>query len=414
MKFSVTSPYVIQRNNLGNTTVPRKEKLTGSGSQFCRLESIDEKMPRKVGPLVNNVPLNDLSRALSRDSEVVLVAINSVLETGHVILGPHVNGFESELSEFLDVKYVLGVASGTDALELAIKAVMPDGKNTVITAPNAGGYTSIAAMRAGYSLIYSDVDPQTMCITAEEVKKVLSPEVGVVVITHLYGLLTDFSDLIALCKQHDIKIVEDTAQAIGAHRNGVFAGTIADAGTTSFYPTKNLGALGDGGAVFTNSSETAERIKQLRQYGWSTKYKVDLPGGVNSRLDDMQAAILSKRLPNLQSWNERRREIISHYREQTVQRDFLILPAEGTWHSGHLAVVVSSNRDSLRGQLLREGIQTDIHFPIPDHLQPAWRYSDLKLPNAEKAAKEVFSLPCFPEMTDSEIEYVGRTLNNLS
>lgn len=371
-------------------------------------------LSRKDGPLVNNVPLNDLSRAISRDTKVVLAALNSVLESGHVILGPNVNRFESELSEFLNVNHVLGVASGTDALELAIKAVMPEGKDTVITAPNAGGYTSIAAKRAGYSLVYSDIDSQTMCISAEEVKKVITPEVGVIVITHLYGLLTDFSDLIALCKQHDIKIVEDTAQAIGAHRNGVFAGTFADAGTTSFYPTKNLGALGDGGAVFTNSSETAEKIKQLRQYGWSTKYKVDFQGGVNSRLDDMQAAILSTRLPSLQILNARRREIISHYREQAVEKDFVVLPAEGPWHSGHLAVVVSSNRESLRGQLLREGIQTDIHFPIPDHLQPAWRVSDLKLPNAEKAAEEVFSLPCFPEMTDSEIEYVGRTLGNLS
>lgn len=368
---------------------------------------------RKDGPLVNKVPLNDLSRAISRDSESVLAAVSSVLETGHVILGPNVSKFEVELSEFLDVNYVIGVASGTDALELAIKAVMPEGKDTVITAPNAGGYTSIAAKRAGFSLIYADVDSITMCITAEEVKKVLSPEVGVVVITHLYGLLTDFSDLIALCKQHDIKIVEDTAQAIGAHRNGVYAGTFGDAGTTSFYPTKNLGALGDGGAVFTNSPETAEKIKQLRQYGWSTKYKVDIPGGVNSRLDDMQAAILSRRLPSLQAWNERRRKIISHYREQTVHKKFLVLPAEGPWHSGHLAVVLASNRESLMEKLSSEGIQTDIHFPISDHLQPAWSASGVSLPNAEKAAKEVFSLPCFPEMTDTEIEYVGRTLSNL-
>jgi dTDP-4-amino-4,6-dideoxygalactose transaminase len=158
---------------------------------------------------------------------------------------------------------------------------------------------------------------------------------------------------------------------------------------------------------------TAEKIKMLRQYGWSNKYEVVLPGGVNSRLDDLQAAILSQRLPNLENWNDRRRQIITHYSDQSMDKEFQVLPATGPWHSGHLAVVVASNRDSMREQLSSEGIQTDIHFPIPDHLQPAFNSSNFNLPNAETSAREVFSLPCFPEMTDSEIDYVGQTLTKL-
>lgn len=360
------------------------------------------------------VPLNNLSRAISRDRTEINSAIAEVLSSGFVLMGPKLKQFETELAEFLNAKEVIGVATGTDALELAMKAAMPTGKTTVVTAANAGGYTTTAANRAGFNLVYADVNSDSLCIDLENVKKSMTQDVGVVVITHLYGLLTDFSELIHFCREQGIALIEDTAQALGANRNGVFAGTLGDIGTTSFYPTKNLGALGDGGAVFTNSSELADKIRSLRQYGWSSKYDVELSGGVNSRLDDIQAAILSIRLPMLNTFNRRRREIISRYREAVIGNSIHVLPADGDHHTGHLAVALTDQREVYVSELRKLDIQTDIHFPILDYRQKAWRDDSVHNENAEKATQQIFTLPCFPEMTEEEVSRVAIALKNIS
>jgi dTDP-4-amino-4,6-dideoxygalactose transaminase len=360
------------------------------------------------------IPLNNLSRAISRDRSEINSAIAEVLSSGYVLMGPKLKQFETELAEYLNAKDVIGVATGTDALELAIKAAMPTGKTTVITAANAGGYTTTAATRAGFNLVYADVNSDSLCIDLENVKKSMTQDVGVVVITHLYGLLTDFSDLIDFCKIEGLVLIEDTAQALGANRNGVFAGTLGDIGTTSFYPTKNLGALGDGGALFTNSSDLAKKIRSLRQYGWSSKYDVELSGGVNSRLDDVQAAILSIRLPMLNTFNRRRREIISRYREAVIGNSIHVLPADGDHHAGHLAVALSDQREVYISELSKLGIQTDIHFPILDYRQTAWRDNSVTNETAEEVTEQIFSLPCFPEMTEEEVTQVSNALKTIS
>lgn len=362
----------------------------------------------------NSIPLNNLSRGINRDHNLLVQSVNEVFETGYVLMGPKLKQFERELAEFLNAKEVIGVATGTDALELAMKAAMPTGKTTVITAANAGGYTTTAANRAGFKLVYSDVNRDSLCIDLENIKKSMSEDVGLIVITHLYGLMTDFSDLIHFCKEKGIGLIEDTAQALGAHRNGVFAGTLGDIGTTSFYPTKNLGALGDGGAVITNSSVLAEKIRSLRQYGWSSKYDVELSGGVNSRLDDIQAAILSIRLPMLNTFNSRRREIILRYREAVIGNSIHVLPADGDHHTGHLAVAISDQREVYVSELTKLGIQTDIHFPILDYRQKAWRDDSVLNESAEKATHQIFTLPCFPEMTEEEVSRVSIALKNIS
>lgn len=363
---------------------------------------------------ITSVPMNALSRAIERDRPALEAAFSAVLDSGYVILGPQHAAFEKALAALVGVDHAVGVATGTDALELAMRALMPDDRSTVLVAANAGGYSSTAARRAGFSIVYADVDPTTHCLSAETVAAALTPEVGIVVVTHLYGLLTDLTDLVELCRARGVRLIEDCAQAIGAHREGRQAGSWGDAGTISFYPTKNLGAIGDGGAIVTDDAATAARVRQLRQYGWADKYSIEIAGGTNSRLDELQAAFLLTRLPLLDGFNERRREIIARYVEAAEGTPIQVLPADSAAHVGHLAVAVSSRRDELRAALAAVGVATDIHFPIPDHRQPGLAAAPVSLPVTEALASTVFSLPCFPELTDDEIEFVCAGIRGLA
>jgi aminotransferase EvaB len=367
---------------------------------------------------IASVPLNDLSRGIQRDRQALLDALGEVLDSGYVIRGPKHAEFESALAAFIGVEHAIGLASGTDALELAIKASMPTGRTTVLTAANAGGYTSTAARRAGFLVDWADVDPDSLCISAETVAAALTPDVGVVVATHLYGNLTDLTDLVELCHSRGIRVVEDCAQAIGARLGSRAAGSWADVAAISFYPTKNLGALGDGGAVVTDDPDIASSVRQLSQYGWSEKYRVDVSGGVNSRLDEMQAAMLLVRLPMLDELNERRRHIVARYVEATQDADkdlIAVQPAVGERHVAHLAVARSGNRDRVRELLAGVGVKTDVHFPIPDYDQPGFGASGgAPRPVTDLLSTQIFSLPCFPEMTDDEIDFVCLKLSELA
>lgn len=360
------------------------------------------------------IPLNDLSRGIARDRESLDAAVRSVLDSGYVVMGPHHSSFESALANYLGAAFVVGVASGTDALELAIKAVMPIGRNMVLTAANAGGYTTTAARRAGFRVRYADIDPETLCLSEATVFDALSDEIGVVVVTHLYGNLTDISRLVEECHHRGIRVVEDCAQAIGARRAEGAAGTFGDIAATSFYPTKNLGAIGDGGAVIANDPDIAQRVTRLRQYGWESKYRVSLAGGVNSRLDEVQAAFLMVRLPLLDSLNQRRREIVQRYVTAAASGPLRVLPADGLHHVAHLAVAVTTRREELREQLASNGVLTDVHFPIPDHHQVGFQAEPQSLPVTEKMAANVLSLPCFPELTDDEVDHVCSSIRALA
>lgn len=359
------------------------------------------------------VPMNDLARGISRDRGILTAAFENVLRSGHVVMGRNHDAFEQQLGEYLGVGHVLGVASGTDALELAIKVVMPSGRSTVVTAANAGGYTTTAAKRAGFRVRYADVDASSLCLSSDSVEAELSPDVGVVVVTHLYGNLTDVAGLVELCHKHGIRVVEDCAQAIGARRADKSAGSFGDIAATSFYPTKNLGAIGDGGAIATNSDELAGAVRQLRQYGWSSKYRVAVPAGTNSRLDELQAAFLLGRLPFLDDLNERRRQIVAKYAAAAGRGPLRVLPAAGEHHVAHLAVALAPQRDEIRRAFTQKGIQTDVHFPVPDHRQPGFKAAHQVLPVTERVSRELFSLPCFPELTDDEVEYVCAAIGAL-
>lgn len=365
-------------------------------------------------PSLTTIPLNDLSRGIARDRQLLNSALDRVLDSGYVVMGPQHDAFQLALADYLGVSSVVGVASGTDALELAITVAMPAGKNTVLTAANAGGYTSTAARRTGFRVRYADIDPDSLCLSEASVADALTDEVGVVVVTHLYGNLTDIRGIVALCHSLGIHVVEDCAQAIGARRPEGAAGSFGDLAAMSFYPTKNLGALGDAGAVVTNKPELARRVAQLRQYGWESKYRVAMAGGVNSRLDEIQAAFLLARLPLLDSFNERRRAIVGRYVAAAEGGPLHVLSAKGPHHVAHLAVALTPRRDEVREQLMQYGVFTDIHFPVPDHRQPGFDAEPHNLPVTERVGKEVLSLPCFPELTDDEITTVCNALGSLS
>jgi len=287
--------------------------------------------------------------------------------------------------------------------------------DTILNAANCGGYTTPAARRAGLRVSFADVDPETLCLSRETVEAALGPDVRAVVVTHLYGLLAEIEEIATLCWERGASVVEDCAQAAGAQREGRRAGAFGDAAAFSFYPTKNLAALGDGGAVSTNRDDVAETVLRLRQYGWEQKYEVTVRGGRNSRLDELQAAVLRIRLRHLDEWNERRRSIVSRYAEALAPDAGRFVSRDGADYVAHLAVVVAENRDGVRALLEAAGIATDVHYPIADHRQPAWaeEYDDLNLPVTEHAVEHVLTLPCFPELTEDEIERVCVVLRGL-
>lgn len=353
------------------------------------------------------VPLNDLSRALAAERQLLLDAAAAVIDSGWLVHGPAHRAFESTLATYVGARHVLGVASGTDALEIALRAVVPADRPVVVTAANCGGYTTTAARRAGFTVRFADVDEATHLLTSETLAEVVGPDVGAVVVTHLYGRAADVRAIREVCAPFGIRVVEDCAQALGARTDEGRVGSLADIATFSFYPTKNLGAIGDGGAVATSDEVVAETVRQLRQYGWSGKYRIERDGGRNSRLDELQAAILNARLPMLETGNARRRQIIAAYVERASER-LHVLPATSESHVGHLAVVTTPHRTELRDHLAAAGIGADVHYPVPDHRQPAFaaEYAEVSLPVTERLAETILSLPVFPELRDDEVERV--------
>lgn len=362
------------------------------------------------------VPFNDLKRHYKALKPLLDKAAQRVLNSGWYILGPEVSAFESEFSEYHQVPYCVTLGNGTDALEVALRSlgIMPG--DEVITVANAGMYSTSAIRSVGAKPIFAEISPATYVMDPNSLAASITSHSRAVIVTHLYGRMAPMDELVSIARRNHLAVIEDCAQAHGAAWQGRKAGTWGDLGCFSFYPTKNLGALGDGGAVITADRQLADRIRSLRQYGWTEKYKAQLPFGRNSRLDELQAAFLRVQLPFLEKWNERRREIAQHYTEM-LSNTGLILPAKRTdqEHVFHLYVVRHRKREVLRRNLLDQGIGCEVHYPIPDHLQVACRdlgYPVGALPISEAASQEVLSLPCFPELTEHEITLVIRAIRN--
>ena len=367
------------------------------------------------------VPFNDLHRAYTEQQEDISSVVQAVLNRGRYVMGPEHERFEQGFAEHLGIAVALGVASGTDALILIFKALaqrdaearQPVTPGRVISAANAGGYTASAATLAGLRCEFIDVETDSHCLDPRQLNSALERDadgVVAVVATHLYGRMADTPAIAAICKNFGVPLVEDCAQATGARAEGRAAGSFGTAAAFSFYPTKNLGALGDGGAIASGDRNLVERIIRLRQYGWGTKYRQVVPGGMNSRLDELQAAVLNVRLPRLNAWNQRRRDIVAAYRTAAKSAGLEVLPAADESHAAHLAVVVTERRNKLRRYLEKLGIGCEIHYPIPDHHQPAIRAADLGngpiLTVTECLADRVLSVPCFPQLRDDEIDEV--------
>ena len=360
------------------------------------------------------VPLNDLHRQFLSLADEIQAAVWSVLAAGRYVQGPEHDLFEQEFAAYCGAAFAVAVASGTDALELALRAAGCLPGDEVITAANAGGYTTTACALLGAVPVYADVDPDNLTISPQSVADALGPRTRGVVATHLYGRVADIDGLRQVLAGRDIRLIEDCAQAHGARYNGHRAGSLGDIAAFSFYPTKNLGAMGDGGAIVTDSPEMAGRARQLRQYGWTEKYHASLPGGRNSRLDEVQAAILRRKLPRVDGWNQRRRAIVARYREAAAGAALRLVHNPGEDFVAHLCVARHPRRDRVRARLAEQGIATAIHYPVADHQQLAlqgrpWRKVDLSA--TEAAQNEILTLPCFPEMTESEIDCVSSSLH---
>lgn len=361
------------------------------------------------------VPVADPRRGVEKLRPELDAAIARFLESGRYILGREVESFERELAEFLGVRHCVTVASGTDALELALRSVGCRDGDEIVTAANAGFFSTTAARAGGFGVRYADVEPRTLTLSAATVEAALTPRTRAVVVTHLYGVLADVEAIVTLCREREIAVVEDCAQAAGARREGRLAGTFGDVGTFSFYPTKNLPALGDGGAVVMNDDDVAARVRSLRQYGWEERYRVATPRGRNSRLDELQAAVLRTRLPHLDAWNDRRRSIVARYSAALRPEVGRVVSLGGDDFVAHLAIAVVEDRQAVRARLRNAGIGTDVHYPIADHRQPVWRdaFADTRLPVTEHAVEHVVTLPCFPELVDDEVDRVCHALDQL-
>jgi aminotransferase EvaB len=353
-------------------------------------------------------PIPLFSPAAVNDPTVLGAAVQRVLASQWFILGREVAQFEAEFASYIGVRHCVSVANGTDALELALRAAGVRPGDRVACVANAGYYASTAIDAVGAQPVYVDVDDASLTMSADGLAAALALRPAAVIVTHLYGQLADMAPIVAACRRAGVRLIEDCAQAHGARSGATLAGAFGDIACFSFYPTKNLGAVGDGGAVVTDTEELAVRLKALRQYGWSRKYEVSVPGGRNSRLDEIQAAVLRAKLPQLDAQNAQRRAVAARYNQAFAGLPLQLPVSVGDDYVAHLYVVRSRQREALRAHLSAAGISSEVHYPIADTRQPAHvaREGQPALPVTEAACASALTLPCFPGLGDADVERV--------
>ena len=359
----------------------------------------------------NEIQFLDLKHLNSELKDALDAAYRRVISSGWYILGPEMEAFEEEYARFCEVRYCIGVGNGLDAIRLLLTAYGIGPGDEVIVPSNTFIATWLAVSQCGAIPVPVEPSMETYNIDPDLIERVVSRRTCAIIPVHLYGQPADMDPVMELAAKHGLTVIEDAAQAHGARYRGRRVGSLGHAAATSFYPGKNLGALGDGGAVLTNDGEIAQKVKRLRNYGSKIKYYHE-EAGCNSRLDEMQAAFLRAKLTVLDYWNERRRRRAACY-SQFLSDAEIILPyvaeyAEPVWH---LFVIRSGERDRLKWDLERHGISTMIHYPIPPHKQNCYRaFGDAKLPIAELLGEEVLSLPMSPTLKEEEIEIVARVI----
>ncbi|HLY63848.1 MAG TPA: DegT/DnrJ/EryC1/StrS family aminotransferase [Terriglobia bacterium] len=364
------------------------------------------------------VPFLNLAREYERLRDEIEPAVQRVLAGGHYILGPEVHEFERRFTEYCGVPYGAFVGSGTDGLMLGLQAsgmIRPGTGDEVITSAHGSPYTALAIFRAGARPVFADIDPQTWLLTPETIERAVTPRTRAIVPVHLYGLPCDMKGILEIARQHGLVVIEDACQAQGARlRDGEWrrAGSFGLAAAFSFYPTKNLGCFGDAGFILSSDRDLIDRARLLARGGQRMRDLAAVPG-YNSRGDEIQAAILNCKLPHLEEWNQRRRTLAALYK-RLLQLPGLQLQhvPEGTEHIFHLFVVRHRLRNQLRAHLHDRGIETMTHYPVALHRQPAFAdTAQANLPEAERAADEVLSLPLQPSMSEAEVEDVANAVN---
>jgi len=360
---------------------------------------------------VSAIPLVDLKAQFRVIGPEVMAQVGGVLESMCLNLGPNVARFEEEFAAYCGVSHGVGVGSGTDALALALRALGVGPGDEVVTAPLTFMGTVEAIALCGARPVFADVDPETCTLDPESLAAAIGPRTVAIVPVHLYGLPADMERVMAVARRHGLAVVEDACQAHGAEYRGRRAGSLGHVAAFSFYCSKNLGAYGDGGMVVTDDAALARRVRLLRSHGETRRYRHVLLG-TTSRLDELQAAVLRVKLRHLDGWNAARCALAAEYMRRLAGLPGLSLPAEPAWarHVYHLFVVRHPWRDDLRRYLARRGIATGIHYPLPAHLQPACAhlgYGPGDFPVAERLARQVLSLPLFPELTSEQLERVA-------
>jgi dTDP-4-amino-4,6-dideoxygalactose transaminase len=360
---------------------------------------------------VTRQPFVDLAAQYAEVRAALLPELERLLATGAFIGGEPVTRFEAAFAAYCGVPHAVGVANGTDALHLALRALGVGPGDEVVTVANTFVATVGAIAQAGARPVLVDARADSLLMDAASLDAVATPATRAVIPVHLYGRLVEMEPIVRWCERRGVALLEDAAQAHGASRDGRRAGAFGDAAGFSFYPAKNLGAAGDAGAIVTRRPEVAERLRRLRDHGQTERYHHAVVG-VNSRLDTLQAAVLATKLERLDAWNARRRALAALYHERLAKVpgvEPIAAPAHPASHVYHLFVVRSPERDRLRAALAARGIDTGLHYPIPVHLQPAWRHLGHRegdFPVAEAAARTVLSLPMYPHMSDDAVQRV--------
>ena len=355
------------------------------------------------------IPLVDLYAQYQAIKPDIDAALQRVIDNSSYILGPEVIAFEKNFAAFCGVNHAVGTDSGTAALHLALLLLEVGPGDEVITTTHTFVATAEVISLTGARPVFVEIDPRTYNLDPEKVKAAITPRTKVLMPVHLYGQTAEMDPLLELAKQHNLRVIEDAAQAHGAMYRGKPAGSLGDIGCFSFYPGKNLGAYGDGGMLVTNDAELADRARMLRNHGRREKYE-HLLVGYGYRLDALQAAILDVKLSHLKKWNDQRRAHAEYYTKLLSGLD-VVTPFEPAHMYGvyHLYVIATAKRDALLQHLKTYGIEAGIHYPIPLHLQPVYRnlgYHSGDFPHAERAANQVLSLPMYPELTNDQIEYI--------
>lgn len=363
--------------------------------------------------------LVDLKKQYHKLKNEIDSAIQKTLESGSYILGDNVCKFEEEIASFCNTKFAVGVASGTDALELSLRALGIEKDDEVITTPFTFIANAEAICRVGAKPVFADIDLDTYNINPAELRKKVTQKTKAIIPVHLYGQPCDMDKLMQISQEYNLKIIEDCCQAIGAEYKNKKVGSFGDTGCFSFFPTKNLSTYGDGGMVVTNNKDAYELLKMLRVHGSRNKY-FHIHQGLNSRLDELHAAILRVKISHIQDWNNQRRKlakIYNDYFKEANLTNIVICPKENNnvKHVYHIYAVRVKNRDALRDYLQKNGISSGMHYPLGLHMQEVYKklnYKQGDFPNTELAASEVISLPMYPELKEQEIAYVIKTITD--